>query len=344
MQTAVKSAEITSIGRAIPEGCHPVFARFAHFVNCAPAENQASCPGRDADIHVFEHGEDVIGVTDLPDEGGAHTLVLSGLAAGWASRADMLEVGADAIVFDGQVFPRAGANVYRDAARIRAFAALPQREQSRRFALVQDVVCERAAPLSMAVVLDPARKQYFRGSFAEALSARFLEGASACRAGEYARAVRLLQGVGYGLTPSGDDFIAGMLYALHFAEPDAALCAHSERAQRASEPDALRAHPAHTVSCAAGSLPALDLAIRSTLCESAPMSRAFLKDALEGRWPKRLRDAAESIAEHGSTDEDICAAATRVLAHGATSGADLLCGFLCAAMPAIALAAGTDAR
>jgi hypothetical protein len=256
-----------------------------------------------------------------------------------------LIVEPDAIRFDGQVFARDSQYLFRDSvepAACAAFAALAPDEQRRRLGVFQSALLEHAALLSMAVVLDPARREYFEGGFAQALADRFLEGAAALSQGAYADAAALLQGVGYGLTPSGDDFLCGAILAQHYDQ------------------DAARSAPAAEAS---------DLAeqLAGDLSRSAFMSRTFLRDAIAGRWSKRLRDAAESLCDpdatrcaqseraerasvprgHGATrsalreraeqgpeardsavDDAIRQAVIRALDHGATSGADLLSGFL----------------
>jgi hypothetical protein len=344
------------MGREVREGQYPVLARFRRYVD-------------------FRDGENIIGLTDMEGEGGAHTVVLPSLRAGWAERADGLTIGPDAIFFDGRVFPREEVPVYRDSAECVAFAALPPEEKHRRLRVFRSTILRHAAPLSMAVVLDPVRRAHFRGAFAEALLARFLEGASLCAAGAYKQAAALLQGLGYGLTPSGDDFLCGALYALHFA-----ACVPEPRGIRGAGAGAIaeasplaNLTPGVSSGFAAGgvqsviaqaalagppdmqavrALQDLASALRAGLSQSAGMSRTFLRDAIAGRWPRRLRDAVETMsagdcargdnerdgtcAAHyasgavGASDADapLRAAVMRVLEHGASSGADLLSGFI----------------
>ena len=295
------------MGRAIAEGNYPVIARFRRYLD-------------------FAAGENVIGLSDMEGEGGAHTVVLQGLRDGWTERASELRVEPAALFFDGQIFPREEVPLYRDNAECAFFAALPLEEKRRRLRFFRGTVLEHAAPLSMAVALDPARRGHFRGAFAEALAARFLEGASACAAGEYARAASLLQGVGYGLTPSGDDFLCGAMYALHFAS----ACGLAPEDMRGAG-DADDGRAADSVH-GAGAVNALALAIEAGLSRSAFMSRTFLRDALAGRWPRRLRDAVESLGRDGGEYASIRSAVLRALQHGASSGADLLSGFILIAL------------
>jgi len=272
-------------------------------------------------------GDDVIGLTDIADEGGAHTLVLAGLKAGWTARAAELIVEPNAIIFDGQVFARDAQCLFRDYAvsadsvDTTAFAALPIAEQRRRLGIFRDTLLEHAAPLSMAVVLDTGRREFFQGSFARALCDRFLEGAAACGAGEYAQAAALLQGVGYGLTPSGDDFLCGVMLALHCA-----WLVHGYTVPRCDR----------MAQVSAGRARELAEPLAANLQRSAFMSRTFLRDAIAGRWPRRLRDAAESLGARDGDDTIIRQTVLRALDHGATSGADLLSGFLHTALRHIA--------
>jgi hypothetical protein len=282
-----EQARIVSMGRAITEGHYPVYARFSRYL-----DYKAAGDGDTSDV-----GVDVIGLTDMEDEGGAHTLVLAGLRPGWAARADGLIVEPNAVIFDGQIFARDAQCLFRDSADTAAFAALPCAEQRRHLGIFRDTLLEHAAPLSMAVALAPApaRREFFQGGFARALCDRFLEGAAACTAGEYAQAAALLQGVGYGLTPSGDDFLCGVMLALH----------DTGHARELAEP------------------------LAANLPRSAFMSRTFLRDAIAGRWPRRLRDVAESLGgREREQDTIIRQAVLRALDHGASSGADLLSGFL----------------
>jgi hypothetical protein len=117
-----------------------------------------------------------------------------------------------------------------------------------------------------------------------------------------------LVGVGIGLTPSGDDFLAGMLLAeqmvtLAGLAPDVQMARH----------DIARALPRTT---AAG--------------------RTLLWQALQGVFPAYLLDLVRSFCRRpaattvhrSSTDEDFVPCLRRVLAHGHTSGTDAVVGFL----------------
>jgi hypothetical protein len=75
-------------------------------------------------------------------------------------------------------------------------------------------VLQQAPPKSYAFLLEESRKEYFTSAFEKALVRRVTEGWKELVNGNYARGANLIRGTGYGLTPSGDDFIAGYLSGL----------------------------------------------------------------------------------------------------------------------------------
>ena len=108
-----------------------------------------------------------------------------------------------------------------------------------------------------------------------------------------------LAGLGPGLTPAGDDFIAGILLALAIVRAQRGDPALNEIAHLLVETAAPRTHE---------------------------ISAAYLRAAYDGqvndRWDPLLAALAAGDAEH------ITAAAGPVLATGETSGADMLAGFV----------------
>jgi Protein of unknown function (DUF2877) len=118
----------------------------------------------------------------------------------------------------------------------------------------------------------------------------------------FVAAVRDLCGLGEGLTPQGDDWLAGWLLGLRLVQP------------------------ADQTGCAPGALGALVLEVAAT--RTTLLSRAFLECAAVGEaaegWHLLLRQMARQPADEPSLHR-----ATRtILSHGATSGAAMLEGFL----------------
>lgn len=109
--------------------------------------------------------------------------------------------------------------------------------------------------------------------------------------------VRRLRGLGFGLTPGGDDFIAGMLIGLNVMEQ---LTRRSHR-------------------------PLIRKILRGALGGNA-LSNAFLRDAAAGRAPERTHRLVESLLKGPAPR--IRAAGRDVMKTGATSGADFSAGLV----------------
>lgn len=132
-----------------------------------------------------------------------------------------------------------------------------------------------------------------RAAFTEQLG----RGVEILRRREFLVAAGLVRGCGIGLTPAGDDFNAGMLFALNLL-----------------------------LQC--GLLVSADLPRRvyEVARGGNPLVNCFLELARDGRFFKRLKDLVQAM--EGPGPEDVRRCAIDVIDYGATSGADLLAGFL----------------
>jgi hypothetical protein len=118
-----------------------------------------------------------------------------------------------------------------------------------------------------------------------------------------AAALRVL-GLGPGLTPSGDDFLGGLLFTLRHAPV-----------------------PAWRGRMAAVHARLLAAAATAT----NPISAALLQDLLHGRSYRALHELLQAL--HDGCPADVERAAQALLGVGATSGADMLAGVLLALQP-----------
>ena len=113
-----------------------------------------------------------------------------------------------------------------------------------------------------------------------------------------------LMGMGYGLTPGGDDFIGGLLAALHLAEsperdrPSGFLCALTERL-----------------------LPEIPI-------RTGKVSHAYLAAACEGSFSENVALLLNSCGNAAADEHDIKQHAASLLSFGASSGADTLAGIV----------------
>ncbi len=144
-------------------------------------------------------------------------------------------------------------------------------------------------PLSFALQLGRARFDAVR-------SALVANDATAFQAS----ALRVL-GLGPGLTPSGDDFLGAIFFALHHA-PRRAWCA---------------------------AMPSLyERVLQAAQTATNPISAALLEDLMAGASYRVLHEMLAAL--QGGEPQAIHAAAANLLRLGASSGADLLAGLLVA--------------
>ena len=81
-----------------------------------------------------------------------------------------------------------------------------------------ELLREAAPPKSLAFLLDSKRRRNFRTGFNEAFAEQITRGTRHIFQGRLLQGVRQLKGCGLGLTPAGDDFIAGLLIGLHLLQ------------------------------------------------------------------------------------------------------------------------------
>ena len=171
----------------------------------------------------------------------------------------------------------------------------------------ETVILRHAPPLSLVALLGGGREMAFRTTFEKTYLEKAKNGARQVldnlpdKAGEgdreaYVSGIGRLKGLGFGLTPGGDDFIAGLLYALNMAE----------------RIDGIDRAGIRAVTAARG---------RS----KNPLTAAFLDLARDGFFFESLRDLAVALA--GASPDPVERSALRLLERGQTSGADLAAGF-----------------
>jgi len=140
-------------------------------------------------------------------------------------------------------------------------------------------------------------------ALASILASAFRDALGSLRAGWAGDAERLreaaagLSGLGGGLTPSGDDFLAGVMIGAWLAHPS---------------PDAF-----------------CRVLVEAAAPRTTVLSAAFLRAAARGECSAAWQRLLAALAE----GEGVAEAAQSVLAQGASSGADTLAGFLWAAAP-----------
>lgn len=163
--------------------------------------------------------------------------------------------------------------------------------------LFEGQLLKTAPEKSLAVLLAPERESEFRGGFEQKVLGRMREALGRALQGKFQEGFSAARGVGWGLTPCGDDWIAGVLMGL--------------RVQGiAFDWSPRTTDPAHHFS-------------RSP---SSQMTDFLLKRTSQGLICERWKTMLQSLST--ADEAAIGRALKRVLEIGATSGADTATGVI----------------
>lgn len=253
---------LVSIGDQVAEGTWRFHSRFKRAVN-------------------FTQGDRLVSIVDEAIGAGPLNIVLGGFDAGETQAP--LEVSRGRVVFEGRKFPFTPRHQY---------CSTLDCETGPRFRgnlpLFGELLKTTAHPQSLAFLLDDARVHNFRSGFEQKFAEQVKRSVNQIFHGDRLAGVRTLSGCGLGLTPSGDDFIAGHLIGLN-----------------------LRGEKAHGVFEAARS--------------DNVFSNTFLDLAQQGRLFGRMKNLILALMQDGQ--EAVRECTERLFAVGGTSGADLGTGF-----------------
>jgi hypothetical protein len=260
------------IGDRVSEGTYWMHSRFQRVVN-------------------FRSGDRMVSVVDRSVGPGPVNIVAEAIDFGDAGR---LLIEPEALVLDGLRVSFRASEVYRSQVHL---AEVDRHTLRRNLTALRDALLEVSSPRSLAFLLDPVRLEGFRPGFERTLAAHLRDAVRRISAGDLGGGVEMLSGCGFGLTPSGDDYICGMLVGLH------------------------------VTSQVVGKNLAED--IRTVYCAAATdnlLSKNFLRLAYEGCVDGRLKAllAALTTGDRLATLEQ----ARGVISMGESSGADTLTGLL----------------
>ena len=251
--------ELLDVGDRVEIGSYRVFSRF-----------------RGATAFVREEGSGLAVVVEESKGAGPVQIVVRGCDFNAIGR---LEVRPDRVILDGatmEIRRRYHSRVHidgPDAAGIH-----------------RNLHALRAALLESA----PARSIVFwpdsGSAFEAALAGRFREGVSLLLAGDLEDGARAIAGLGFGLTPSGDDFLAGLLLGMY--------AAGASRIERRRVYQAARS--------------------------SNAFSESLLRCAADGCCIEPARSLIHAV--FAGTEAEVVRHTTRLSAVGASSGADLAAG------------------
>jgi len=163
--------------------------------------------------------------------------------------------------------------------------------------IFENCLLQYSSAMSLAFLLDAKRKKNFRTFFEKEFVGRFDAGVEKIFSTELIEGVTMIKGAGFGFTPSGDDFLYGLLIALNIAtglfKLDLTECVNR---------------------------------IYDTARGNNPISNAFLRCAKDGFLFERFKKLVHSILYFGKKEIFECNQA--LLSVGETSGADMGIGFL----------------
>ena len=173
--------------------------------------------------------------------------------------------------------------------------ALDPARYRRNLSTLGDALLEDAPPGSLAFVLDSTRLKNFRRGVEQTVAGQIGRGVHQVFHGNLLEGIRQLRGCGFGLTPAGDDFIAGLLLGLHLLQR-------------------LRGQELQ---------PTVDAIFRAARGGNI-FSNTFLDLARRGLMFGGMKDLL--LAMMSGTRPSLRKAAKRLFAVGETSGADLATG------------------
>jgi len=251
--------ELLNVGDRVQIGSYRVFSRF-----------------RGATAFVRDEGSDLAVVVEESKGAGPCQIVVRGCDLNAIGR---LEVCPDRVILDGATMEI--RRRYHSRLRI---------DGSRPAGIHRNLHALGAALIESA----PARSMIFLpgsgSAFEAALARRFRHGIGLLLAGRLESGARAIAGLGFGLTPSGDDFLAGLLLGMYGA-----------------------------------GAPSLE---RRRVYQAARSSNAFSDSLLRCAADGCCIEPAQSLihAVFAGTEAQVARHATRLSAVGASSGADLAAG------------------
>jgi len=161
----------------------------------------------------------------------------------------------------------------------------------------EKTLIENSSDKSLTFLLDERRKKNFKSSYEIEFVRRFDLAAEYFISSNFLEGIKLIKGVGFGLTPSGDDFISGFLIALNYLQ----------KFYKVDNSDLI----AHVYEAAKG---------------ENIFTNVFLLAAKNGSLFEKFKNLIHSILYSGQNE--ILENTRTLISFGETSGADQGVGFL----------------
>lgn len=237
----------------------------------------------------FTRGERLACLVDESVGAGPLNIVLAGFRKVSPSS---LCVAADSVLAGGCRWAFDAGHRYRSALHIPHFD--PQRF-FRNLSYFGKCLAQTAPAVSLAFLIDETRTPQLASGFTRMLASEMVRSARELFHGDLFAGIAGLKGCGPGLTPSGDDFLAGVLTGLHVV-------------QQTWQRDFRNLQDAILVAATGDNL----------------FSNNFLDMAHTGMVSEHVQALVTALV--AGSAEEVAAATRKLLAVGSTSGADLATG------------------
>jgi hypothetical protein len=270
-----RAVKIISVGDRVGRGRYRMHSRFSRAVN-------------------YFRGEELVSL--VPEEAGRGPVNIVVGQGGLEAAGDELEFGGDFLRLGIRTFSLAGVEVYESRWLP---GAVDRGALGVNLAVLEDFLRENAPPGSLAFLLDPGRKGTGGTSFRERLEAQAVAAAENIFRSEadLVAGCRRFKGLGSGLTPAGDDFVAGVLAALGVLERLDGI----DRTGLKGE-------------------------IAAAARGANPLVNSFISLTAGGWFFERLKNLLDGLA--GDEPAEVRQRAGELIAFGASSGSDLAMGLL----------------
>ncbi len=187
-----------NFGDRIPTGEYSVHSKFARAVN----------------FTCFA-GRNLVSIVNAEIGSGPVNIVASNFDFGAVNRDFALSVEDDRFVFNGFAVRKDRSKMYDSSISLR-------KTDFDKFMSNLDIfkryLLQLAPPKSLAFLLDNTRESDFSSGFENRFAGRMRQGVGEMLEGDLAGGTRKIRGLGFGLTPSGDDFLSGFLLGCNAAE------------------------------------------------------------------------------------------------------------------------------
>lgn len=163
---------------------------------------------------------------------------------------------------------------------------------------LEKYVIKQAPEKSYTFLLNLKQEQYFKSGFEQNLIDRIKEAWGKLQSNHLTEGMKLIKGTGYGLTPSGDDFIAGLLSGIYIISQIYKKDFSSVQ----------------------------DIIYKQSISKNI-LSNQFIFFARKGLFIEKIKNTLNALLYEDK--QTLIKNAGPLLSLGATSGADFLTGFIC---------------